>query len=141
MHKRRHHKYHHCHLMEWWSSILLILIGFDAFFHFMADHILHISFINGFKAVFPVHAWEGSFVLIGIIQFISLTYRSFGGRAVASFFASSLFIWGVLNMMVYGRQWHVSLMVWGLFALVNLYTLAKILAGIKQVYEYNLRIL
>ena len=54
---------------------------------------------------------------------------SFRWRGVASFFAASLFIWGVLNMLVYERHWHFGIVAWGTFALVNLYTLARILAG------------
>ena len=54
---------------------------------------------------------------------------------MASFLAASLFIWGMLNMLVYERHWHFGIVAWGTFALVNLYTLARILAGKVERYR------
>lgn len=138
MENKQHQKHrNHC-LGEWWSSILLVMTGIYALAYFMAGNIFHYSFINGFRAILPAYIWEGSFILTGTLQLVSLMCRSFRGRGVASFFAASLFIWGVLNMLVYERHWHFGIVAWGIFALVNLYTLARILAGVIRDYEYSL---
>ena len=138
MENRRHQKHrNHC-LGEWWSSILLVMTGIYALAYFMAGNIFHCSFVNGFRAILPACIWEGSFILTGTLQLVSLMCGSFRWRGVASFLAASLFIWGVLNMLVYERHWHFGIVAWGTFALVNLYTLARILAGVIRDYEYSL---
>ncbi|CAI3960689.1 unnamed protein product, partial [Commensalibacter communis] len=74
------------------------------------------------------------FIVFGLFQFTALRCESIIGRGVAAFFASSLLIWGTLNILVYG-QWHFSLVAWGIFAVINLYALYRIARGIEKRYE------
>lgn len=127
---------HYCG--EWWSSFLLLFTGIYMLIYVTGGAIFPHSFIDGFKAVCPSCSWKTSLIIIGIIQVLSLLYNSYKGRLFSSFFASFLFIWGMLNMLIYARYWHIGVMMWGLFALVNLYTMAKLLSGIIHNYEYNL---
>ncbi|OUI77939.1 hypothetical protein HK18_00900 [Commensalibacter intestini] len=118
---------------EWWSSILLISVGIYGFCA-PDSFIIQQSFIDGFLKIIPVHLWECLFVSIGFFQFLVLSSESFIGRGVAAFLASSLLIWGFLNILVYG-EWHFSLIAWGVFSAINLYALSRILRGIERDYE------
>lgn len=136
---RKHRKrfYYHEHwFAEWWSAMLLIITGSYAFTMPNAT-ILHRSFVDGFVRILPVYLWESLFILVGIIQLFSLLCESFVGRGMAAFFATTLFIWGFLNILVYSQQWHVSLIAWGVLAVLNLYALSRILTGMeRQCYEH-----
>lgn len=119
---------------EWWSSVLLISVGIyglcssDSF-------IIQQSFIDGFLQIIPVNLWECLFVGIGCFQFLMLSSESIVGRGIAAFLASSLLIWGFLNILVYG-EWHFSLIAWGVFSAINLYALSRVLRGLERNYEH-----
>ncbi|WP_271838889.1 hypothetical protein [Commensalibacter communis] len=118
---------------EWWSSILLMVVGIYGLC-VPNSFIIQQSFIDGFLQFLPFDLWQVLFMTIGVFQFYSLRCESTIGRGVAAFFASSLLIWGMLNILVYG-QWHFSLVAWGIFAVINLYALYRIARGIEKRYE------
>lgn len=118
---------------EWWSSILLISVGVYGFF--VTDYfIIQQSFIDGFLKFMPVHIWEILFITVGLFQCCALNCESMLGRGLAAFFASSLLIWGTLNIAFYG-QWHFSLLAWSIFSAINLYALSRIVRGLEKNYE------
>lgn len=118
---------------EWWSSILLIFVGVYGFF--VTDYfVIQQAFIDGFLKFMPAHIWEILFITVGLFQFCALNCESLLGRGLAAFFASSLLIWGTLNIAFYG-QWHFSLIAWGIFSAINLYALSRILRGLEKNYE------
>ncbi|CAI3931709.1 hypothetical protein [Commensalibacter papalotli (ex Botero et al. 2024)] len=118
---------------EWWSSMLLISVGIYGFC--APDHfIIQQSFIDGFVKVIPIYLWESLFIIVGLFQCCALNCESLLGRGLAAFFASSLLIWGTLNIAIYG-QWHFSLLAWGIFSAINLYALSRILRGLEKNYE------
>ncbi|MDI2091703.1 hypothetical protein [Commensalibacter oyaizuii] len=118
---------------EWWSSVLLMAVGIYGFC--VPDgFIIQQSFVDGFLQVLPFNLWEVLFIAFGLFQFTALRYESLIGRGIAAFLASSLLIWGTLNIAVYG-QWHFSLIGWGIFSAINLYALFRITRGIEQHHE------
>lgn len=126
-------KMHDHWFAEWWSSVLLIAVGIYAFI--TPDHfVIQQSFIDGFLEFLPFDLWKWLFIAFGLMQAFSLRYESLFGRGIAAFLASSLLIWGTLNIAVYG-QWHFSLVAWGIFAVINLYALYRIARGIEKHYE------
>ncbi|WP_233335908.1 hypothetical protein [Commensalibacter sp. M0355] len=130
--------YHHEHwFAEWWSAILLLSAGIYVLI-IPESEILHPFFIQGYLKIISNQVWYSLFIFIGFVQFAALSYESLLGRAIAAFFASTMFIWETLNNFVYGSQSHFCLFAWGIFALINLYALTRILSGVEQVYEYNL---
>lgn len=118
---------------EWWSSILLIAVGIYGLC-VSNSFILQQSFVDGFLKFLPFDVWQWLFVVFGGLQFISLRSESMIGRGIAAFCASSLLIWGTLNILVYG-QWHFSLIAWGIFSAINLYALFRIMRGIEKYHE------
>lgn len=118
---------------EWWSSVFLLAVGVyglcksDSF-------ILQRSFIDGFLVILPVDIWESLFIGIGMFQLYALVKERLIIRAAASFCASSLFLWGFLNILVYGH-WYFSLIAWGIFAVINLYALYRTTMGVEKHYE------
>ncbi|CAI3951969.1 unnamed protein product [Commensalibacter communis] len=118
---------------EWWSSILLMIVGVYGLC-VPNSLIIHQSFINGFLKVLPFDVWQWLFIGFGLFQFTALRCESMIGRGVAAFFASSLLIWGTLNVAFYGRC-HFSLVAWGIFAVINLYALARIMTRVEKRYE------
>ncbi|CAI3951090.1 unnamed protein product [Commensalibacter communis] len=118
---------------EWWSSVLLVVVGIYGLC-VPNSFIIQQSFIDGFLQFFPFDVWQWLFIVFGLFQFTALRCESIIGRGVAAFFASSLLIWGTLNILVYG-QWHFSLVAWGIFAVINLYALYRIARGIEKRYE------
>ncbi|MDI2112073.1 hypothetical protein [Commensalibacter nepenthis] len=118
---------------EWWSSILLVVVGVYGLC-VPNSFIIQQSFIDGFIKILPAHLWEFLFIFVGLFQLVSLGCDNLLGRGFAAFFASILLIWGTLNILVYG-QWHFSLVAWGIFASINLYALYRIARGIEKHYE------
>lgn len=118
---------------EWWGSVFLIAVGVYALL-MPNSEILHRSLVDGFLTFFPVDIWELLFIGIGFFQFCMLFTESMWGRGIAAFFASSLLIWGFLNIFLFG-QWHFSLVAWGVFSSINLYALSRILTGLEKCNE------
>lgn len=118
---------------EWWSSILLMAVGVYGLCE-PTSIIIQQSFIDGFLQFMPDKVWELLFVYIGLLQYCALNYESLIGRGITAFFASSLLIWGFLNILFYG-QWHFSLIAWGVFATINLYALCRAIRGIEKYHE------
>lgn len=138
--KKRFYKsfcFHTCWFTEWWTTFLLLSMGIFAVLK-PGSKMIHQFFLGAYLTNIPDQLWQSLFTLIGFVQFGVLLLESFIGRVIASFLASVLFIWGTLTIVVYGLQWHFNLIAWGIFALINLYVLARNLSGVEQAYEYNL---
>lgn len=116
---------------EWWSGILLIIIGIYGYY--FPSHVgMSVNVLEAFTKIIPEYVLKIAFFSCGIIQLISLLYESPIWRAISAFFASFLLIWGTLNVIVYdGSQWHFSIVAWGIFSAINLFALARILSGVE----------
>lgn len=112
---------------EWWSSVFLLAVGIYGLYQ-QNSFIIQQSFIDGFLQFMPAKIQELLFISAGLLQFFMLRCDYLIGRGLASFYASSLFIWGFLNILIYG-QWHFSLVAWGVFASINLYACPELLEG------------
>lgn len=131
--KDKFHK-HEYWFAEWWSGILIVCAGIYGEF-FPQSELFHKSITDGFIVFLPAYFWQIVFITCGLMQLCSLLSENIIGRGIAAFMAAFLLIWGTLNIFFYGQQWHFSQLAWSVFAVINLYALARILAGIERDHE------
>lgn len=123
-----------CKLMEGSSAFLLILVSwYNVVFPDIG--IMQRSLNDGFGQILPAYLWPCVFMGIGLFQLWVVGSENCLVRTVSTFCASTLFLWGGLNIIVYSHDWHISLAVWGLFAMVNLHVLTRILQEMENAYE------
>lgn len=91
-----------------------------------------VPYLHGFLHVLPDGIWQCLFIANAALQCVALYRDSLCLRAVSAFIATTLLIWGCLNVLVYGARWYFALIAWGVFATINFCALSRILTGIER---------
>lgn len=116
---------------EWWSMVFLSFIGFYGLCA-PEGELLRSAYLHGFLHVLPDGIWQCLFIANAALQCVALYRESLCLRAVSAFIATTLLIWGGLNVLVYGARWYFALIAWGVFATINFCALSRILTGIER---------